>query len=56
MAVRLGIDTGQIEVQVDVVVLAVGIHRHPLPRPCQLLGETVEITERVEAHQHARTS
>ena len=52
---RLGADAGQVEVDVEGVALAVGVHRHgrrPGGCPEELLGEPVEVAERVGAHKH----
>src|SRR5581483_1809626 len=50
-----GVDTRQIEMNDQRVALPVRVHRHrrgahQAPR---LLGEAVELTERIEPHQHA---
>ena len=48
-------DAGQVEVDVEGVAIAVGIHRHRgRPGGCseELLGEPVEVTERVGTHKH----
>src|SRR5439155_20536680 len=53
---RVGVGTRQVEAQLDMVAVTERVHRHPL-RPLgtaeDLLGEPVEVSERVIPHQHA---
>ena len=50
-----GIDAGQVQADVEVVAVPVGVHGHrggPGGGAEHLLGEPVQLAERVGAHEH----
>ncbi|GAA3142767.1 hypothetical protein GCM10017687_69480 [Streptomyces echinatus] len=52
---RLGVDTGEVEVDQKIVPGAVGVHRHRRRSGVgaeDLLRESVEVAERVGTHEH----
>ena len=51
----IGLDARQVEVDVEAVAAAIGVHQHrgrPGGGAENLLGEPVQLTERVGAHEH----
>ena len=56
IASRIGFDARHVEVHQELGALAVGVHGHAVEPAYvavpQVLGQPVEVTERIETHQH----